>query len=1058
MTRKIFSFSRIICLAVLCAGVAHFCHPAHSQSAHFNNYLTQSDRSLSEVRDLYEKLIASVTDRIVSTIDENGQVRQVRIFRYLQTEIASVDSRAQLITQDVRAIGAYIDNQVYNYLEDHPHADPFDFLNLMLADKSDLSRAEVLGNASDIDLLVDHYAPSKLDAIVARAREILNSFEKTMSGVEALSQTLNRTLNTHADVKDYSKQTSRSVVQGGATIDFLSFNLASGRLIDSSEDDQFIFDYLRGHYLYLDSKDKKSVEDLPKQVIRAYRALIEAPRLQILDPTLLLRQTEEVITLAKKRSLSAAALEQFAKMDRNARLSAGNNLLLYAENGPLSEAFSRLLEAVRKEYPRAETLAEYTPRYPLGREAMPLVHGLVTPIDFVINNLTRGSREIYHGTPSFEGALAMARGGFRLSGGRLKQGTAAYGSGAYFSHNEELSRRSYSREEGYVFKAKIRQDPRIRVIHLTGKSPQEITSFYADLAHQHPNQDAHEVLARVYGIDLVYNQHLIVLNAGALELPRDETFLIEGIYHRVSHSSSGVTAETLPVVLRDFAEYAVLSQHIEAKGLLERFPVIDPSPVLLTAKELIERQPQLISDDVLKNFQSLRFFASYLGQRTVEIDWSEVVRNHEDLDLSLLTLIAEIELFSTPLWGKTAKLITAAIEANKIYDLKRALKIFGSQVIWPTEELGFKLIYLIHKKLKESEKIASTKPVFEEVLVHRSRWAKIFYSEFLELLQKTDKGYGRKRLLASLRSHSKFPAGFVENVIEILDDPEEVIEWGQKLRKAPTEIWNFILARASELSSFKLQIFVATQNEWPKEFWIYFVGQLKDKSDYVMQSLLKEAINKRIQLGDESLTQVIQKISQPQTPFKEELIELLRIQNTLSPRFFELALNTLFRMKQPALRRQFVSCLKRHGWPLMTEHWDHVLAMLRSGDQLNYLLVIELLNEQKLWPIDVYRKAIEIIKAAPAPSALHDNLLYLISDRIKRLKSPAGKLEAALHGAVLLPLQQRLGALRESVSSSRLATAAKAALIEATSASSREIPEGQPDCEQLMLPLFADDK
>lgn len=997
------------------------------QAEQFPNFLTSP-----QDRELYEKVMAHILKRIVSTIDENGQVKQVRIFNYLKTELAKIDPQAQLISQDVRALGGYIDNQVYNFMEDHPGADPKIRLHQMLADHSDLSRMEVLGNASDIDVLMIGYTKEKFTELNNRAKEILNSFEMSLDGSSGLSSNLNRTLNTHADVKDYNEQMERATSQGGSTVDFLSLNLATGQLIEPDNVKGAIDDYIRGHYRYLRTKTGFKIDDIAKQVVRAYRPLTEVPRLSLLEPELLMQQTSDVIAELNKKGISNKALEQFGKMDRNSRMAAGNNRLLKGEKESVEAAFLELLTAVRKKYSNLQTLAEYVPRYPVGRAARELPANLLMSVDQFIQQKTAGTGMMYHGTPNFESSLAMARGGFRVSGGMFKQGIAAYGSGAYFSGSESLAR-SYGRNEGFIFTANLRQDRPVRILNLDALKKEAADKFLADIGQEFPGQDPHTILAEVYGVDIIIRSHIVVVNSAAVALPRDEIFLIEGIYNRVSQMQPARSKEELKTQLKEYAEYVSLAQVIEARGLAARFPVIYPGELIRSAKTMIESDSsQLIDGDAIRSFNRARQFGFYLGQTSEGIDWAKSLQNNK-LQLRNLAVIAEYEMFGNALWGETIRLIkskTDNIDTKTDYDLLEALKIFELQRIWPPGGFGMVLLERLHKSYVAFGLKYSQTFVFTKVLIHQSEWSNYFYEEFLKSLEvNTDE---RMSLLQSLNGHTRIPAKVLERILAIINgDEKNLLNWLRSItNKVPIVIWekaaSFVVNGGDP---YDLNVFLTAQKEWPDVFWFALLNHYKTKPNFFSSQILTLAAGKRFRLSDDVISGILTLLnSSIDNSYKSGFIKVLASIRIFPNSMFDKALSVLFQMKDVSLRRQYIAMLRGHGWPLMSEHWNHVLKLLESDQGMHHRLVLELLQESKYWPMDVYLRAVEIVKAGKIEPTIKENLAYLLYDRIKRLQTPAGQLEARVDG-VVVRIKQSMARIGERTQ----ATA--------------------PECEQLLLNL-----
>jgi hypothetical protein len=483
-----------------------------------------------------EKALSSVFERLTVPLVLAGEEKptSVRYLKYLTEELKKIDPNVKVRPSGgvVRSAIGYIYSEMLEGLNKNPSVSAETTLANIINEKSDLPGIKVRGVGSDFDVLLEH-SGNKLWELKKRAAEITNSAE-TQFGMRNLKGGFKRSVFTVGDIKDYHEQTGRSTKQGGATIDFLAFDLERGIFIEPESHRGIVEQILRGQYQYIAPQTENNVEDKHKQTIRGIRALIELPFLRLQDSGQLEKELKELLKdVQEGKTISSKALEQFEKAVRNARFSGANNRLYRGAPNSLESLIQQVNLALEEKYNRA-TIPEFVDRFPLeGRKASAQLQHLLMPVETFVKNHTDNG-VLYHGTPDIESGLAIMRGGLFISkvGGKIqkKNTVAAFGRGGYSSKNKTTAL-GYAGAEGLVFELEVQKDKPLQILDwLSVKDTPEIKAISSQALEQ--GRDVFEVLARDHGIDFIIHTHVLIQNTEALKFPKDIRKLVEA-YHTI---------------------------------------------------------------------------------------------------------------------------------------------------------------------------------------------------------------------------------------------------------------------------------------------------------------------------------------------------------------------------------------------------------------------------------------------------------------------------------------------------------------------------------------------
>ncbi len=528
-----------------------------------------------QVRERLEAVMASIFKRLTIPVGDPTQphgLKMVRYFEFMTEQLRELDPTVKIMPSGgvVRSAIGYVYSEIYEGLLQEPPISAEETMQRLIEDDSNIPGSDIRGVGSDFDFLVI-CDEEKFPALEKKAGEIISRVRKAFGAEVDVHQehvVMGRTVFIVEDIKLYEKQTSRSMAQGGAAIDLLAFDLERSVFVEPAGFEEIITDFIWGKYSYVASSTPELVEKPLTTTIRGIRSLVELPFLTLKDERVLKRELERLRDQLREHGIPAGndfkkALEQFGKTLRNSRFSFAHNRFLRAEEGSLESVVWDICNLIDEELGKTEesTFYEFVDRFPIAQRAHdgselngvpPEV--LMDEAEFVENYTDNGV--LYHGTPSLDNGMAIMRGGLRLSGGRKKQGTAAFGRGGYSTKDRELAL-GYAKADGIVFDLCYRQGRGVHV--LDWKKARTNASFNALVAAiERSGRDVFEVLSREHGIDIIINDYVLIQNLDAVKLPNKLGDMVRAYRSVVEQPAASVEARVSAFrVYKGFYYYAL---------------------------------------------------------------------------------------------------------------------------------------------------------------------------------------------------------------------------------------------------------------------------------------------------------------------------------------------------------------------------------------------------------------------------------------------------------------------------------------------------------------------
>ena len=510
----------------------------------FPNYFLSADyrhKSAEEIppeilkasRDRLERAMQSVLKRMEVPILFPGKAKP-ELFRYLDfaiSEARKIEADVKILPSGglVRSAIGYIYQIVYDRIAQDPGLSAENVLEEIAKASDGIPGHEVRGRGSDLDILVSsraHVEKEKIRLIQGTLKAAVDSAEAAY-GARDFKGAYKRAIFTVGDVKDYREQTERSVRQGGADIDFLAFDIEAGHFVEPEGRTEIVNNLLRAEYQYLPPEKGQSIEDAEKQTVRGMRPLVELPFLRIKDERRFREELRQLqVSAEADQPLSRKAIDQFNKMTNNVRFGGGHNRIYRGAGGSLEKSVLEVLRTIEEKSGRF-TLPEYVDSFSLAQK--PDIPKDLSEILMPLKDFLRGQTEegfLYHGTPQVDNSLAVMRAGFFVSKSKGhipgRHSNANFGRGGYFSADRGDAV-GYAKQEGVVFKMKVKPDSRLRILDFDRQLDSDILQQIKKSALEQ-GRDLFEVLARDFGIDFIVRRYrgeadsvVLLQNAAALE-------------------------------------------------------------------------------------------------------------------------------------------------------------------------------------------------------------------------------------------------------------------------------------------------------------------------------------------------------------------------------------------------------------------------------------------------------------------------------------------------------------------------------------------------------------
>jgi hypothetical protein len=565
-----------------------------SQSKEFPNYFLSEKyrtpgavspedlkKEISRVKNLLEDATHNILMKMTVPIatGENKEVQMVDYFSYLPKEIEAIDKTAKLMPSGgvVRSVIGYEYKEMFDGMHRNPPVSPEETLKRLASKSSESIPAyKVRGVGSDFDVLIQG-DPDKFEAVKKRVEEITNSAESKF-GARGIRGDFKRSLFTIGDVKGYDGQIARSTNQGGATTDFLAFDMKTGKFVEPTNMGGIIDSLVQGHYSYLAPVEGYKVEDEAKQIIRGMRPLLELPFLELENDAQFRKELTNLlheVTNGRNPSDLDKALSQFDKMVRNARESGAHNRFHRGGPDSIEELIGKVSKVLEEKTGRA-TIPEFVDKFPLEfrnaskSELNGLPKHLLTKPDGPKGYIARFTNEgkLFHGTPNLDNGMAIMRGGIFLSkpGGRIHNGshtgtTAAFGEGGYSSKFYTTSQ-GYAGANGVVFELSVKNDQRVNFLDWESPEIQNdpfIKSLIAKAEKE--NISVFSILRKEHGIDFINNSHILIQNLDAVDLPSDFKTLLNAFGTVIDNHGAAASAR-----IKAYSEYLNLYEYSQALG------------------------------------------------------------------------------------------------------------------------------------------------------------------------------------------------------------------------------------------------------------------------------------------------------------------------------------------------------------------------------------------------------------------------------------------------------------------------------------------------------------
>lgn len=612
---------RIVLVLVLCfaGGIAsaerefdqprefpnYFLPEAHRNTAPSSIPATVVEKSKMRI----EKALQSILRRTTVPIVREGetQAKMVRYFDYLSTELAKIDPGVKLLPSGgvVRSAIGYLYAEIAQGLRKTPPVSAEETLRHIAEDSNDFPGYQMRGIGSDFDVLLAGET-NVFEQLQQRSLQITNSAEAHY-GFRDVEGGLKRSLFTVGDVKQYDEQIQRSTNQGGATIDFLAFDIQKGRFVEPSTEGEIANDIVRGLYHYVAPTSPDKIEDPAKQTVRGIRPLIELPFLRIANEDRFKSELKELIENLPKLESRAVnkVLDQFNKATRNARFSAAHNRLYRGKIDSLEQEIEKLLKAFESTQ-RKNSIPEFVDRFPLRTHFGEGLNGL--PPELLLQGeafLERtGNGTLYHGVPDVEKGLAILRGGLFVSkeGGLIEDGytTAVFGRGAYSSPHKQIAQ-GYAGTNGVTFELGIKDPARTHFLDWQRAKDHPFIQALVKKAEKQ-NKDPFEVLAREHGIDLILNEHVLIQNSEAIETPSHFRDLVKSYYSLVENPHRDTDSR-----VEAYKTYRQLHLYAGAMGE-SRVPPLLPIADFARSLLKVEQEPFAVLNALFKDAQLSREF------------------------------------------------------------------------------------------------------------------------------------------------------------------------------------------------------------------------------------------------------------------------------------------------------------------------------------------------------------------------------------------------------------------------------------------------------------------
>lgn len=531
---------------------------------------------IAQKRRLVEQALASLFERIMMPIEENGSIHLVRIFPYLANAAKALDPKANIMPQGgvIRAALSYIYRQLYDGENAIPLTTAEETLARIIDDKTEIRYSKILGVGSDVDIGVTSSVSEKIAEVLKR---ILNSADKRIGGIAVNSNVglgARRAVLPMADIKDYNQQLSKATNQGGVTLDHLAYDLSTGKILEPETNKDIITKFLKGEVQYVGPSSLNTTNDRVSTVFRALRPLHEFPFIAYTDDRILRKELTNLIASVKSGEMpDERATRQLTRSARNAFPGGASNRLYRGEPNSIEEMFLNLsnLVAVKK----TDFIPEYVDRFSLAKrtDQKAELNGLPKRLlmdkeEFITQHTDKGV--IFHGTPNLEAGIGILRDNLYTS--TDEHGKAEFGRGGYAAQEKSYAS-ARTTNGGLVFELKISASPYLNILDWNQVKDDPFIRGAKKIADEQ-GRDLFEYLAREHGIDIIVNHFVLLQNVAAVQLPSEEVILektaseLAESIKRINGSAVDQSLGTAINKLREICRYHELQEYRVSLGYL----------------------------------------------------------------------------------------------------------------------------------------------------------------------------------------------------------------------------------------------------------------------------------------------------------------------------------------------------------------------------------------------------------------------------------------------------------------------------------------------------------
>ncbi|HSX13344.1 MAG TPA: hypothetical protein VLE96_02880 [Chlamydiales bacterium] len=522
-----------------------------------------------------KEIIDPIFARILASLDipyldpQTKEVKRVGFFTTLEELVHSQDPSAKVYLGggSIRNLFGFLYAELI-YAKNNTSESPEEILQKMAqgtykfrdGQTESLSKLIVLGVGSDIEILIqfsDSFlqqasASSQSEQVIHSVRSFINAFGNTLP-----DSPIKNALVPYADVKEYQKQTSRAMRQGGSPLDWLAFPVSpkSGiGIISPPGHPNLVNQILEGTLPFL---PKTNAENVDVTTLRVIRSLLEVPCLSLSysDEKAWMHRLRKIQTT--ESAYPTEITKVFSEAMGNIRFVQASNQWVRAKKGP----FALVCQIGQKncKFPLIPELLDEDNIETREEEFDPghlrEIGALLSRTQFIENFTDNGL--LYHGTPNMWNFFPIIRGAYFVSS--ELQGTAFMGRGFYTTSSINLAQ-SYA-QAAHPIPLRPIESSKLRILNLRHFQSYHLSKYHKLVKEARRKKiDFHQYLANEYKIDIIINEHVLIQNAKAIQRPRTiEKFFLSEEQTLLKQAESIDSIDQCTSVLNKFREHLELA-------------------------------------------------------------------------------------------------------------------------------------------------------------------------------------------------------------------------------------------------------------------------------------------------------------------------------------------------------------------------------------------------------------------------------------------------------------------------------------------------------------------